>query len=66
METVERIFTILDVAPTPRALDLPRNRLHRLKGDLQGYWAVTVRANWRSVFRFDDGDACDVELVDYH
>jgi proteic killer suppression protein len=65
VEAVERILTILDAATTPRAFDLPRYRLHQLKGDLQGYWAVTVRANWRIIFRFDDGDACDVELLDY-
>jgi proteic killer suppression protein len=64
--TVERILTVLDAATAPRALDLPGYRLHSLKGDLAGYWAVTVRANWRIIFRFEDGDACDVELIDYH
>ena len=41
-------------------------RLHRLKGNLQGFWAVTVRANWRVIFRFADGHVYDVDLVDYH
>jgi proteic killer suppression protein len=66
LDTVERIITILDTATTPQALDLPRYRLHSLRGDLKGYWAVTVRANWRIVFRFEGGDAHDVELTDYH
>ncbi|MBK5292394.1 MAG: type II toxin-antitoxin system RelE/ParE family toxin [Acidobacteriia bacterium] len=66
VETVERILTILDTAAVPQAFDLPRYRLHALKGDLKGHWAVTVRANWRIVFRFEDGNALDVELVDYH
>ncbi len=66
VETVERILTILDAATVPQAFDLPRYRLHALKGGLKGYWAVTVRANWRIVFRFEDGNALDVELVDYH
>ena len=66
LETVERILTVLDSAPTPQALDLPRYRLHPLKGDLKGFWSVTVRANWRVVFRFADEDAFDVELLDYH
>ena len=35
-------------------------------GDLEGLWAVTVRANWRIVFRYQDGSATDVDLVDYH
>lgn len=47
-------------------MDLPGFRLHRLKGDLKGFWAVTVRANWRVIFRFEDGDAWDVDLTDYH
>ena len=58
--------TVLDAATTPQALDLPRYRLHPLKGDLKGLWSVTVRANWRIVFRFEAGDAFDVELIDYH
>jgi toxin HigB-1 len=40
--------------------------MHPLKGDLKGYWSLTVRANWRIVFRFADGKASDVDLVDYH
>jgi toxin HigB-1 len=66
VETVERIPTVLDAATTPRALDLPRYRLHPLKGDSKGLWSVTVRANWRIIFRFEAGDALDVELIDYH
>jgi proteic killer suppression protein len=63
---VENILATLDAADTPQALDLPGYRLHALKGDRRGFWSVTVRANWRIIFRFEDGDALDVELVDYH
>lgn len=66
VDKVERILTALDSAATPRALDVPGYCLHALKGDLKGFWAVTVRANWRIVFRFDGTDAFDVELIDYH
>ena len=66
LANVDRILTVLDAAAGPRALDLPRLRLHPLKGDMAGWWAVTVRANWRMVFRFVDGDVRDVDLVDYH
>ena len=66
LDTVERILTVLDSAAAPQALDLPRYRLHPLKGDLKGFWSVTVRANWRIVFRFEGEDAFDVELTDYH
>jgi proteic killer suppression protein len=45
---------------------LPDWRLHPLKGDLAGYWSITVSANWRIVFRFEQGEATDVDLLDYH
>lgn len=47
-------------------MDLPGFRLHRLKGDLAGFWSVTVSSNWRVIFRFEGGHASDVDLVDYH
>jgi hypothetical protein len=39
---------------------------HPLTGDLAGYWSLTVTRNWRLVFRFKDGDASDLDLMDYH
>jgi proteic killer suppression protein len=65
-DKIERILSVLDAAVTPQALDLPGYRLHALKGDRKGYWSVTVRANWRIIFRFENGDAYDVDLMDYH
>ena len=65
-DKIERILSVLDAASAPQALDLPGYRLHELKGDRKGYWSLTVRANWRIVFRFENGRACDVDLVDYH
>jgi proteic killer suppression protein len=49
--------------------DLGRLRsvgLHKLRGDRAGLWAVTINGPWRLVFRFDAGEALDVEIVDYH
>ena len=66
LKTVEEILTLLDNASVPQALNLPGYRLHPLKGSLKGFWSMTVRANWRIIFRFEDGDAYDVELIDYH
>ncbi len=40
--------------------------LHTLSGDRQGQWAMTINGPWRLVFRFRDGNAQDVEIVDYH
>ena len=56
----------LDAALAPKDMDLPAYRLHRLHGGYKGFWAVTVRANWRVVFRFEDGGAVDVDYLDYH
>lgn len=57
------LLTQLDVAAGPADMAVPAWRLHQLKGNLAGHWAVTVTGNWRLTFRFlDDGN---VELVDY-
>ena len=47
-------------------MNLPDYELHPLKGNLDGLWAVTVRANRRITFRFEGGNAHDVDFVDYH
>ena len=47
-------------------IDLPAYRLHALKGDLDGFHAIDVTGNYRLIFRFEEGDAYDVDLVDYH
>lgn len=60
------ILARLDAAGTVEDMDLPGFRLHPLKGELKGFWAVTVRANWRVIFRFAEGEVLDVDLVDYH
>ncbi len=60
------ILVRLDSASTVADMDLPGFRLHPLKGELQGFWAVTVRANWRVVFRFAERDVLDIDYRDYH
>ncbi|WP_146907458.1 type II toxin-antitoxin system RelE/ParE family toxin [Arenimonas daejeonensis] len=44
----------------------PANHLEALKGDRVGQWSVRINDQWRLCFRFVDGDAFDVEIVDYH
>lgn len=66
VDRIRNILTALADAATIDEMDLPPYRLHALKGDLKGFHAVTVRANWRIIFRFEDGDAFDVDFVDYH
>lgn len=65
-DKIENILTLLDEAKSVEVLNAPSLRLHQLKGDLKGFWSVSVRANWRIIFRFRGGNALDVELIDYH
>lgn len=66
VDKIERILARLEEAPEVGHMDLPGFRLHPLKGDLAGYWSVTVSGNWRIVFRFEGGNVGDVDLIDYH
>jgi len=65
-ETVREILARLDAALAPEDMALPAYRLHRLRGNYKGFWAVTVRANWRVIFRFKEGHAVNVDYLDYH
>ena len=47
-------------------MDMPGLRLHSLTGNRRGQWSVRVSDTWRIVFRFEDGEAVDVDLVNYH
>lgn len=63
---IRLILSTLHAAQEIEGMNVPTFRLHLLKGDLRDLFSVTVRANWRIVFRFEDGDAFDVDFVDYH
>ena len=65
-EKLRDILARLDAAGTIADVDVPGFRLHPLKGEYKGYWAVTVRANWRVIFRIADGGVLDVDYIDYH
>ena len=67
VERVKHILALLDVAQSPSSIDTrPGFRLHQLRGDRQGQWSMSVSGNWRIVFRFVDGEAVDVDLLNYH
>ena len=64
---LRRVLTLLDEAHSPGDLaSQPGYRLHPLKGEMAGLWSIRVSGNWRVVFRFEDNEAVDVDLVDYH
>lgn len=61
------LLTTLDAATTLKDLSpLKSVSLHKLRGDRQGQWAMTVNGPWRICFEFRSGDAFEVEIVDYH
>ncbi len=66
VQKFEHILAVLNRISKPEDMDLPGFRLHPLKGKLKGFWSVTVRANWRVIFRIENGDIYDVDLIDYH
>ena len=63
---VADILTTLNAAQDIEDMNLATFRLHPLTGDQAGRWSVTVRANWRITFTFEDGDADHVDYEDYH
>ena len=66
VKRIRGVLASLDQAQHPNDLALPGYRLHPLRGELKGHWSVTIFGNWRISFRFEGGDALDVDLVDYH
>jgi len=63
---IGRILDLLDAAECSDDMEIPGLGLHPLKGDKKGRWAVSVSGNWRITFAFDDGDAVEIDLEDYH
>ncbi len=60
------ILDALDAAASENQLNLPGFGLHRLKGDMAGFWSITVNGNWRVTFRFKGADVEQVDYQDYH
>ncbi len=66
VKRLKQILALLETARTIDDMDLPGLKLHPLKGNMKGFYSVSVSGNWRVIFRFGDGNALDVNLVDYH
>ena len=66
VDRIKAILARLHQAEVIEDMNVHSYRLHPLKGSRRGEWGVTVRANWRMTFRFEDGCAIDVNLEDYH
>jgi proteic killer suppression protein len=66
VKRVRQVLALLDSAQRIEDMNLPGLRLHRLKGNLTGFYAVEVSGNWRIIFQFDKGQARHIDLIDYH
>jgi toxin HigB-1 len=66
LDRIRLILARLNTARNLEAMNIHSYHLHELKGDRKGIWSVTVRANWRITFRFENEDAFDVNFEDYH
>ena len=63
---INRLLDDLAAAETPADMNLPGLRLHQLSGNRRGTWSVRVSGNLRLTFRFEDSEAVDIDLEDYH
>lgn len=57
---------MLDGATVPEDMNFPGSNFHRLKGNFKEFYSVHVNGNWTIIFKFESGDAYDVDLIDYH
>jgi proteic killer suppression protein len=63
---LQHVLALLNVSREPVDMNLPGFRLHPLKGERKGQWAVSITGNLRIVFEFEGENATNVELIDYH
>ena len=64
---VNNILSVLEAAETVEEIDPLRiYRLHQLEGNRKGFLSMKVNANWRIIFRFEEGKAKDIDILDYH
>jgi len=66
VDKAARVLARLEQALVIEDMNLPGYRLHQLQGDLRDFWSVRLSGNWRIIFRFENGIASDIEMIDYH
>jgi proteic killer suppression protein len=66
VKRLRQILALLETSYAAEDMNLPGLRFHKLKGDLNGFYSISVSSNWRIIFRFEDSRALDVDLIDYH
>jgi len=66
LSKIARILSALDAVSSEDDIKALGSGIHQLTGNLKGYWSVKVSANYRIIFRFENGDIFDVDYLDYH
>lgn len=64
--TIQLLFIIDSASGLEDLSSPPGNKLHRLSGDMKGFWGISINKQWRIIFRFKDENAYDVKITDYH
>ncbi|MCC6127607.1 MAG: type II toxin-antitoxin system RelE/ParE family toxin, partial [Chlamydiae bacterium] len=63
---IGRILDRLDAAIEVKDMNFPGSDFHPLSGNFKGFYSVHINGNWTVIFRFSNGEARDIDLVDYH
>jgi len=64
---IRLILAMLDSVQDPKRIHIPIGKVHPLKGELKGYFSLSISRNWRIIFRLgEDGHVYDVDFMDYH
>jgi proteic killer suppression protein len=66
VKKIRNVLTLLHASERVEDVNYAGANLHPLKGELKGYWAVTVSGNYRIIFKFENGDDYLVDYIDYH
>ncbi len=66
VKKIELILDLLNSALDVKDMSFPGSDFHPLKGNLKGFYSVHINGNWTIIFRFENGEASDVDLIDYH
>ncbi|MEO7215736.1 type II toxin-antitoxin system RelE/ParE family toxin [Mucilaginibacter sp.] len=66
LSKIARILTALDAVSSEDDIKQLGSGIHKLTGNMKDYWSMKVSANYRIIFRFEDGSIFDVDYIDYH
>lgn len=66
-EKIRRLFDQMNAATKIETLRIPpSNHLEKLKGNLKNYWSIRINNKWRIIFKWENAEALDVDILDYH